>query len=208
MLWLIIGNRTSPRPIWSVIIILVIKQIGLPLSSRLILLITSRITDRIGLHTVLLPLQTHRSLGKLSTEINLLISIKLFILESRHLTGFFNGSQMLYQNVEYRGNDPRTRCTCWMRKELRKPLPAKLTFVLTRKSNARLGRPQFGSNSPLHGVKLQSNARAMRGGEMDGFGIDWYISNTPQSLFPIPLYVQARYFYDVCFSVKVHLSLS
>ena len=75
---------------------------------------------------------------------------------------------MLYQNVEYRGNDPRTRCTCWMRKELRKPLPAKLTFVLTRKSNARPGRPQFGSNSPLHGAKLQSNARAMPGGEMDG----------------------------------------
>ena len=68
MLWLI-GNRTSPRPIWSVIIILVIKQIGLLLSSCLILLITSRITDRIGLHTVPIPLQTHRSLGKLSTEI-------------------------------------------------------------------------------------------------------------------------------------------
>ena len=37
MLWLI-GNRTSCRPIWSVII-LVIKQIGLPLRGRSILLI-------------------------------------------------------------------------------------------------------------------------------------------------------------------------
>ena len=49
-LWLI-GNRTSCHPIRSVII-LVIKQIGLPR----ILLITRMITDRIGLHSVLLPL--------------------------------------------------------------------------------------------------------------------------------------------------------
>ena len=53
-LWLI-GNRTSRRPIRSVII-LVIKQIGLPLRGRPILLITGMITDRIGLHSVLLPL--------------------------------------------------------------------------------------------------------------------------------------------------------
>ena len=54
-LWLI-GNRTSCRPIRSVII-LVIKQIGLPLRGRPILLITRMITDQIGLHSVLLPLQ-------------------------------------------------------------------------------------------------------------------------------------------------------
>ena len=53
-LWLI-GNRTSCRPIRSVII-LVIKQIGLSLRGRPILLITRMITDRIGLHSVLLPL--------------------------------------------------------------------------------------------------------------------------------------------------------
>ena len=53
-LWLI-GNRTSCRPIRSVII-LVIKQIRLPLRGRPILLITRMITDRIGLHSVLLPL--------------------------------------------------------------------------------------------------------------------------------------------------------
>ena len=35
-----------------------IKQIGLPLRGRPILLITRMITDRIGLHSVLLPLQT------------------------------------------------------------------------------------------------------------------------------------------------------
>ena len=39
------------------LIILVIKQIGLPLRGRPILLITRTITDRIGLHSVLLPLQ-------------------------------------------------------------------------------------------------------------------------------------------------------
>ena len=54
-LWLI-GNRTSSRPIRSVII-LVIKQIGLPLRGRPVLLISHMITDRIGLHSVLLPLQ-------------------------------------------------------------------------------------------------------------------------------------------------------
>ena len=40
---------------WSVII-LVIKQNGLPLRGRPILLITRMISDRIGLHSVLLPL--------------------------------------------------------------------------------------------------------------------------------------------------------
>ena len=49
------GNRTPCHPIRSVII-LVIKQIGLPLRGRPILLITRMITDRIGLHSVLLPL--------------------------------------------------------------------------------------------------------------------------------------------------------
>ena len=51
----IIGNRTLCRPIQSVII-LVIKQIGLRLCSRPILLITRMITDQIRLHSVLLPL--------------------------------------------------------------------------------------------------------------------------------------------------------
>ena len=38
------------------VIILVIKQIGLPLRGRPILLITRASTNRIGLHSVLLPL--------------------------------------------------------------------------------------------------------------------------------------------------------
>ena len=52
-LWLIC-NRTSCRPIRSVII-LVIKQIGLPWRGCPILLITHMIRDQIGLHSVLLP---------------------------------------------------------------------------------------------------------------------------------------------------------
>ena len=39
------------------VVVLVIKQIGLPLRGRPILLITRMITNRIGLHSVLLPLQ-------------------------------------------------------------------------------------------------------------------------------------------------------
>ena len=54
MLWLI-GDRTSCRQIRSVII-LVIKQIGPPIRVRPILLITRMNTDRIVLHSVLLPL--------------------------------------------------------------------------------------------------------------------------------------------------------
>ena len=48
-------NRTSCHPIWSVII-LVIKQIRLPLCGHLTTLITHMITDWIGLHSVLFPL--------------------------------------------------------------------------------------------------------------------------------------------------------
>ena len=49
------GNRTSCRPIRSVII-RVINKIGRPGSGSPICLITSMITDRIGRHDVLLPI--------------------------------------------------------------------------------------------------------------------------------------------------------
>ena len=58
--WHLIGSRTSCRPIRSVII-LVMKQSGLPLRGRPILFTTRMITDRIGLHSVLLPLLIERS---------------------------------------------------------------------------------------------------------------------------------------------------
>ena len=60
------SNRTSCRPIRSVVI-LVIKQIGLPLRGRPILLITSMITERIGLHSVLsqLLIESQQSPGSL-----------------------------------------------------------------------------------------------------------------------------------------------
>ena len=51
----IIGNRTSCHPIQSVLI-LVIKQIRFLPCGHPILLITRMITDRIGVHLVLLPL--------------------------------------------------------------------------------------------------------------------------------------------------------
>ena len=49
------GNRTEWSPIRSVII-RVINKIGRPLSGSPICLITSMITDRIGRHEVLLPI--------------------------------------------------------------------------------------------------------------------------------------------------------
>ena len=54
--WLINnGNRTEWSPIWPVII-RVINKIGRPRSGSPICLITSMITDRIGRHEVLLPI--------------------------------------------------------------------------------------------------------------------------------------------------------
>ena len=54
-----------------------------------------------------------------------------------------------------------------------------LTDVLTQKSNASPGRPNFGSNSPLYGAWHESNAWGLPGGGggggMGGFGIDWDI---------------------------------
>ena len=49
---MIIGNRTLCHPIWFVKIILVIKQIGLPLRGHPIFIITGMITDRTGHHSV------------------------------------------------------------------------------------------------------------------------------------------------------------
>ena len=65
------GTATSCRPIRSVII-LVIKQFRLPLRGRLMLLITRMITDRIGLHSVLLPLLTGVSDSKTAESRTLL----------------------------------------------------------------------------------------------------------------------------------------
>ena len=58
-----IGNRTSCRPIRS-IILLVIKQIGLLLRGCPSLLITRMITDRVGLRSVLLPLLIKMARGR------------------------------------------------------------------------------------------------------------------------------------------------
>ena len=54
-------------------------------------------------------------------------------------------------------------------------LLATLTTVLTRKSNAQLGGAHFGSNSPMNGAKLQSNARGMP--SEDGRIWNWLVHN-------------------------------
>ena len=82
--------------------------------------------------------------------------------------GVFKGSQMLQQTNIHVGAMTREHgvhaLSCFF-------FLATLTSVLSRKSNARLVGPHFGSNSPLHGAKLQSSARGML-----GFGIDWKTS--------------------------------
>ena len=55
------------------------------------------------------------------------------------------------------GHDAQAECG----KNYEVLLLATLTTVLTRKSYAQLGGAHFGSNSPLYGTKLQSNARGM-----------------------------------------------
>ena len=60
---MIVRNRTLCHPIWSVII-LMINQIGRPR----ILLITRMITDRIGLHSVLLPLLIIQVINKIGQQ--------------------------------------------------------------------------------------------------------------------------------------------
>ena len=56
-----------------------IKQIGLPLRGRPILLITRMITDRIGLHSVLLPLLTGYKCDILPACLILAYSDKIFV---------------------------------------------------------------------------------------------------------------------------------
>ena len=70
------------HPIWSEII-LVIKQIRLPLSGRLILLITCMITHRIGLHSVLLPIyHSNRDGDKLQYLVNVCSLEFLFYIKA------------------------------------------------------------------------------------------------------------------------------
>ena len=93
-LWLI-GNRTPCHPIQSVIIV-VIKQIILPLRSRLISLITHLITDRIGLHSVLLLLQIgrHKVLLPINHNYNKICDILgFFKLKTQKNPGFFTSSE-------------------------------------------------------------------------------------------------------------------
>ena len=85
------GNRAPCCPIWSVII-LVIKQIALPLCGCLISLITHLITDWTGLHPVLLLLQIgwHEDLLPINHKYYEICDIWAFFkLETQKNPGFF-----------------------------------------------------------------------------------------------------------------------
>ena len=73
-----------------------IKQIILPLRSRLISLITHLITDRIGLHSVLLLLQIgqHKVLLPINRNYNKICDILgFFKLKTQKNPGFFTSSE-------------------------------------------------------------------------------------------------------------------
>ena len=71
-----------------------IKQIGLPLRGRSILLITRMITDRIGLHSVLLPLLT--TCDKIGAAQRRFASLQESRRTHRFLTRFFTCEQKPY----------------------------------------------------------------------------------------------------------------
>lgn len=64
-----------------------------------------------------------------------------------------------------------------MQRELRNPFGCDADQRFDTKVKCPTARAHFRSNSPLLGVKLQSNAGGMPGAEggMGGFRIDWYI---------------------------------
>lgn len=81
------------------------------------------------------------------------------------MTSFFKALQMHQENSKGALSHERgTHTECWKNYEI--PLLA----LLTRKSNDQLCCSNFGSNSPLYGAKLRSNAREV--GE-DGRFFNW-----------------------------------
>ena len=82
-----------------------IKQIGLPLRGRPILLITCMITDRIGLHSVLLPLliiliSLLKQLCYFSTIIRLVLEILATLVKSSKFFKGFSFVQNINNNCE------------------------------------------------------------------------------------------------------------
>ena len=116
------------------------------------------------------------SVGKLSYG-GLFISIKLFIPESPHLTGFFKGSQMLQPNSEYRSNVLWMRGTTWMQKELWNPFACDIDQRFHMKVKCLNGGASFWVKLPLYRAKFQSNPWGMPGGvgERDGQFWNWLV---------------------------------
>ena len=94
------------------------------------------------------------------------------------LTGFFKRSQRSNKTVNIGAKSCKHHAHTECSKNYKILLLATLTSILTRKgSNDRLGRPHFGSNSPLYGQNCGQMAGVCtgRGGRMGGIGIDCYI---------------------------------
>ena len=93
-------------------------------------------------------------------------------------TGFFKGSQSSNKTANIGAKSCKHHAHTECSKNYKILLLATLTSILTRKgSNDRLGRPHFGSNSPLYGQNGGQMARVCtgRGEGVVGFGIDCYI---------------------------------
>ena len=71
-----------------------------------------------------------------------------------------------------------------------------LSSDLTQKSNAQLGRPYFGSNSPLYGAKLRSNARGMPW--VGGVGGRWAVMELTGALQSYQLLRQRVRQFNLC----------
>ena len=112
------------------------------------------------------------SVGKLSYG-GLFISIKLFIPESPHLTGFFKGSQMLQPNSEITG---AMSYECGAQLECRKNYEIINYFACDTDQRFHVkvkclnGGASFWVKLPLYRAKFQSNLWGMPGGVGEGDG--------------------------------------
>ena len=94
------------------------------------------------------------------------------------LTGFFKRSQRSNKTANIGAKSCKHHAHTECSKNYKILLLVTLTSILTRKgSNDRLGRPHFGSNSPLYRQNCGQMAGVCtgRGGRMGGIGIDCYI---------------------------------
>ena len=111
-------------------------------------------------------------ISKASESWGFFVSIKLFIPEIPHLTGFFKGSQMLQQKIEYKEQWPVNAVNMLNaeRTTNSNPFACDANSVFTRETNAWLGGPKI----PHCTEQNSSQMPWLCPEEMRGFGIDWY----------------------------------